>query len=487
LALALGAAAAAHPLGDPALPVLPLSDDQAARATAARAAPPRFDAPEPYEANPAGAATTAAPAFGLPAANLPASEGLDFRLGEALFDKIWVAAPSSTRASDGLGPYHNPRACADCHLNDGRGLVSDNGRGLVAHLSVPGGSPPPGIADWHSTLPDPTYGRQLQDRAAPGLAAEGRLSVTWTAVPVTLADGTTVTLRRPAYALADLAGGPLDRKLLLSPRVGPPLIGLGLLEAIPAADILALEDPTDANGDGISGRAQIVPAADGTPVLGRFGWKAGQPSLRAQTAAAFSADLGLSTPLFPDPWGDCTEQQPACRAGPHGQDPGLRDGLEVDGASLDLVTLYLRNLGVPARRGLDTAPVLRGKATFHALGCAGCHVPRHVTHRLDGRPGQSFQLIWPYTDLLLHDMGPGLADARPEARASGSEWRTPPLWGLGLTGQVGGTTQFLHDGRALSLAEAILWHGGEAQAARDGFAALPADSRAALIAFLESL
>jgi CxxC motif-containing protein (DUF1111 family) len=171
----------------------------------------------------------------------------------------------------------------------------------------------------------------------------------------------------------------------------------------------------------------------------------------------------------------------------HGQEPGSRDGLEVDAASLDLVAFYSRNLGVPERRDVADPLVLRGKEVFYTLGCTGCHTPKHVTHRLENQPEQSFQLIWPYTDLLLHDMGAGLADNRPEGRASGSEWKTPPLWGVGLTEQVSGHSQFLHDGRARSLLEAVLWHGGEAQAARDGVVALPENDRDALIKFLESL
>ncbi|HEX9857075.1 MAG TPA: di-heme oxidoredictase family protein, partial [Paracoccaceae bacterium] len=186
-------------------------------------------------------------------------------------------------------------------------------------------------------------------------------------------------------------------------------------------------------------------------------------------------------------WGDCTLAQGDCRAAPGGEDAGRRDGLEVDGQSLDLVTFYSRNLAVPARRGVDDPAVLRGKAVFHDLGCAACHQPKFVTHRLDGQPEQSFQLIWPYSDLLLHDMGEGLADHHPEARATGTEWRTPPLWGIGLTRTVSGHSQFLHDGRARSLLEALLWHGGEAQAARDGVVGLPRAEREALITFLENL
>ncbi|MDE0344839.1 MAG: c-type cytochrome, partial [Boseongicola sp.] len=221
------------------------------------------------------------------------------------------------------------------------------------------------------------------------------------------------------------------------------------------------------------------------PMLGRFGHKAGTPTLRQQAAAAFSGDIGISSPLFPAPWGECTEVQADCRAAPHG-DADDR-GFEIDAEGLDLVTFYSRNLGVPARRDVGGATVLRGKEIFHATGCPSCHRPAFVTHRLADQPEQSFQLIWPYSDMLLHDMGPGLADNRPEARATGSEWRTPPLWGVGLTEQVSGHTFFLHDGRARTLMEAILWHGGEAQPHRDAVTGMTPEDREALIKFLESL
>jgi CxxC motif-containing protein (DUF1111 family) len=312
--------------------------------------------------------------------------------------------------------------------------------------------------------------------------------VTWTETPVPLADGTVVSLRAPAYTFADPAYGAPSPDLMISPRVAPQMIGLGLLEAIPAADILAKADPDDADGDGISGRPQIVPSAEfGTPMLGRFGFKGGAPTVREQSAGAFAGDMGLSTPLHPDPWGDCTEAQPTCLDAHHGQEPGIRDGLEVDKASLDLVTFYSRNLGVPERRNIDDPEVLRGKEVFYTTGCQSCHTPKHVTNRLEDQPEQSFQLIWPYTDLLLHDMGPGLADNRPEGRATGSEWKTPPLWGIGLSPQVSGHTEYLHDGRARSLLEAILWHGGEAQSQRDTVAAMTPDDRNALLTFLGSL
>ncbi|NUB46260.1 c-type cytochrome [Fertoebacter nigrum] len=483
-------------LDDRHLSVIPRTEAEAARIRAVTAAPTDFTRPEAFEGLPAGKATVRAranaDAFSLPSGNIAFDREMDFKLGNGLFKKLWVSAPSSTLASDGLGPLYNARGCQNCHIKDGRGHApegpDDGAVSMFLRLSVPGGTGPAGIADYLATLPDPNYGEQLQDLAIAGQAAEGRMVITYTETPVTLADGSVVSLRAPSYAVADLGYGPLHPDVMLSPRVAPQMIGLGLLEAIPAADILALADPDDADGDGISGRPNIVWSVEyQVPMLGRFGLKAGAPTVRQQSAAAFAGDMGLSNPLFPDPSGECTMAQTLCRDAPAGQEPGLRDGLEVDGQSLDLVTFYSRNLGVPARRGMDDPQVLRGKAVFHDLGCAACHTPKHVTHRLHDQPEQSFQLIWPYTDLLLHDMGEGLADNRPEARATGREWRTPPLWGIGLSATVTGHSQFLHDGRARNLLEALLWHGGEAQTARDGVAALPAPDRAALIAFLESL
>ncbi|MEL6335914.1 MAG: di-heme oxidoredictase family protein, partial [Pseudomonadota bacterium] len=305
----------------------------------------------------------------------------------------------------------------------------------------------------------------------------------WEEMEIALSDGETATLRKPTWRAENLSYGPLGDDAMLSPRIAPQMIGLGLLEAIPAADILAHADPEDADGDGISGRPSIVWSRDfQRPMLGRFGLKAGAPTVREQSADAFSGDMGLSTPLHPADWGECTASQSRCRGAPGGGEP-----VEVSDEALDLVVFYSRNLAVPARRDVNDPQVLAGKRVFHESGCASCHVPKFVTHRLEGQPEQSFQLIWPYTDLLLHDMGEGLADNRPDGVATGREWRTPPLWGIGLTEAVSGHTQFLHDGRARNLLEAILWHGGEAQAARDRVAEMPKADRDALIRFLESL
>ena len=274
---------------------------------------------------------------------------------------------------------------------------------------------------------------------------------------------------------------------MMSPRVAPPMIGLGLLEAIAPEDILANADPDDADHDGISGRPNWVwSIADQKVVLGRFGWKAGEPSLDQQGGLALAGDVGVGNPMQPAALGDCTAAQSACRAALNGNSPQY-DNLEAPAKIMAQILFYARNLAVPARRDEGDPSVLEGKRLFYQSGCIGCHRPKFATRRDFEVKALAGQLIWPYTDLLLHDMGEGLADDRPEGEASGREWRTPPLWGIGLTGTVGGHTFFLHDGRARNLVEAILWHGGEAEAARDAFTKLPKEERDALLAFLNSL
>lgn len=475
---------------EPHLAVVPRTEAEAARIGRVTAPAADFATPEDFEARPAGAATSLKrvnqDAFSHASANMPFEREMDFKVGNGLFRKVWVAAPASTEASDGLGPLYNARSCQLCHLKDGRGHPpegpDDNAVSMFLRVSVPGGAPGP-IPGSHRVQPDPVYGEQLQDFSLPGVPAEYRLDVSWEEVEVALSGGERAWLRRPTWRAERLGYGPLGEGAMLSPRVAPQMIGLGLLEAVPAADILALADPEDADRDGISGRPNIVwsPEFD-RPMLGRFGLKAGAPTIRHQSAAAFSGDMGLSTSLFPAGSGECTDGQTECRAAPDGGQP-----LEVDDTAFDLVTFYSRNLAVPARRGIDDPQVLRGKRVFHGTGCIACHTPKFVTHRLADRPEQSFQLIWPYSDMLLHDMGEGLADNRPEGLADGREWRTAPLWGIGLTPTVSGHSQFLHDGRARSLLEAVLWHGGEAEAARQRVIEMPPADRAALIAFLGSL
>ncbi|WP_299377924.1 di-heme oxidoredictase family protein [uncultured Tateyamaria sp.] len=483
-------------LGDPHLNTVPRAAEEAARIATVTALATDFDAPQRFEDKPGGAATvramTNADAFSQPSGNISFEDQLDFRVGNGLFRKLWVSSPSSTLASDGLGPLYNARSCQRCHIKDGRGhppeTADDNAISMFLRVSIPGpvDASEAAIKDYIATLPEPTYGTQLQDFAVQGHAAEYRLDITYEEEVVVLADGTEVALRHPTYAAADLGYGPLHPDAMLSPRVAPQMIGLGLLEAIPAADILARADPDDLNGDGISGRPNVVWSVEhDRPMLGRFGLKAGSPTVMEQSAAAFAGDIGISSPLFPAGAGECTATQSRCRDAIHG-DKDAR-GTEIDAEGMDLVTFYSRNLAVPARRGAGDPEVLRGKQVFYATGCVACHRPSFVTHRLVDQPAQSFQLIWPYTDMLLHDMGAGLADNRPEGRANGQEWRTPPLWGIGLTKQVSGHTYFLHDGRARSLLEALLWHGGEAQAQRDTVVGMATADREALIAFLESL
>ncbi|MFL5351523.1 di-heme oxidoredictase family protein [Archangium sp.] len=440
------------------------------------------EGPEPGEELSGGETTvhdTTRNAFTLAARNLQGERRDAFFVGNALFNRNWVMAPSSTEGLDGLGPTFNAPSCAGCHFKDGRGKPptepEEKPLALLFRLSIPG-------QDAHGgPLGDPTYGGQLQPQAILGVPAEGGVAFTYTTREGTYADGTAYTLQEPHYALVDLAFGPAHPELRVSPRVAPAMVGLGLLEAIPDSALAALADPDDTNGDGISGRVNHVwDVEHGEVRVGRFGWKANQPSLRQQDAGAFRGDMGITSDLFPEE--ECTSAQQACLAAPSGGAP------ELDAQKLDAVTFYSRTLAVPARRDVDNTEVLRGRRLFRdELECAKCHVPRHETGVVEDAPELSKQVIFPYTDLLLHDMGPELADHRPDFEATGTEWRTPPLWGIGLVETVNRHTRFLHDGRARSLEEAILWHGGEAERSRERFRTLSATDRAALLRFLESL
>lgn len=481
-----------------ALPGLAAAEMTAEQRAAILAPTGDFTAAETWEALPGGSATNRKrfdrDAFSQPSANLSFAERSDFFVGNGLFRRVWVTAPSSTQAADGLGPLYNARGCQRCHLKDGRGHPPANAEDSAVSMFLRLSIPPQTEADREAlaahrlgVIPEPTYGGQLQDIAIPDQTPEGRMVITYEDVPVSLADGEVVTLRKPTYEVGDPGYGPLHPDTMLSPRIAPQMIGLGLIEAIAEEDILAMADPDDTDGDGISGKPNYAwSGAEERVMLGRFGWKAGNATIADQAAGAMAGDVGLSNPLAPFAWGDCTEAQTSCREAPNGNSPQY-DNLEAPAQVMDLIAFYSRNLAVPARRKADDPTVLRGKAQFYGAGCTGCHVPKHATQRDWPQKGLAAQLIWPYTDVLLHDMGDGLADNRPEGEASGTEWRTAPLWGIGKTERVSGHTYFLHDGRARNLTEAILWHGGEAEAAREAFRALSKEDRAALLAFLNSL
>lgn len=476
------------------LRIIPRTAEEAKRIRKVLKLGSNFSKPEKFEYMSAGAASTRRRAtshtFSDPSASISFAKELEFKIGNGFFKKLWVSSPSSTLASDGLGPLFNSRSCQSCHIKDGRGHPpansADSRNSMILGLYQFTGQEETDKGTVFQTVADPNYGSQLQDLSVAGIHAEGKLQILYRDLKRNTEDKNPTSLRYPTYKAAGLNYGPLDSDTSISARVAPQMIGLGLLEAIPSNDIIALADPHDLNDDGISGIARMVYSDEHEQfLLGRFGYKADAPTIRQQSAKAMHTDMGLSNPLYPTQWGDCSDAQETCIYAPHGGDE-MRDGFEVDEEGLKLLTFYSRNLGVPKRVNIDDPAILDGKSLFYGAGCASCHQPKFVTHRLVDQPEQSFQLIWPYSDMLLHDMGEDLADqgaSNPLTR----EWRTAPLWGIGMTEQVSGHSYFLHDGRAQNLSEAILWHGGEAQTSRDKFAAMEKNEKRNLLSFLRSL
>lgn len=422
--------------------------------------------------------------FGLPAPQLTNEERRVFEIGDSFFTNNWVTAPSTTDARDGLGPTFNAQACSSCHVRDGRGAPPDpSGQearlGLLLRLSIPGQDPTTG-----APLPDPIYGGQLQDRAVLGIEPEGTITVTYTTITGEYGDGEPYELLSPSYEITDLEFGPLAADVMIGPRLSPQVIGMGLLEAIPTASILESADPDDADGDGISGRPNMVwDQRTEQPEVGRFGWKANVTTVEQQVAGAFHGDLGVTSSLHAAE--NCPAAQTACAQAPNGSDAEAGEP-ELTDSRLGSVTFYNRTLSVPAMRDVDQDVVRDGAEAFGDLGCSSCHTPTQQTGSSDVA-ALADQTLHPYTDLLLHDMGPELADGRPDFQATGSEWRTPPLWGLGLIDEVNGDRFLLHDGRARTVEEAILWHGGEATASREAFRLADPDTRRAVLEFLEAL
>jgi len=417
-------------------------------------------------------------AFSLPARNASPAHRRSFMVGNSLFKENWVASPATVKTRQGLGPLLNALSCSSCHFKDGRAAPPSSPDeafvGLLVRLSVPGKN------SHGDAVPVPAYGGQLQHRAIVGADPEGDVRVSYEEIKGVYPDGSSYALLRPSYEFRDLKWGPLPDNTQFSPRIAPAMIGLGLLAAIRKDDLLALADADDLNGDGISGRPNFVwDYEKKSKQLGRFGWKANQPTLEQQNAGAFLGDMGVTSPLFPQQ--NCEPQDEKCLKAPALPSP------EISARDLEHMSVYTHLLAVPERRDVDKPTVKLGMKVFRRVGCQQCHVESFVTGDLPKFPELSRQKIHPFTDLLLHDMGPGLADDRDDFEANGREWRTPPLWGIGLNKSVNGHTRLLHDGRARDFEEAILWHGGESEASRRAFMESPKTERLALIKFLESL
>lgn len=433
-------------------------------------------------------------AFSFPAANLSEPERTRFVIGNSFFRRNWVEAPSSTRARDGLGPLFIARSCGGCHIQDGRGPVpgkkadgsTEEAVALLFRLSVPGKGPHGG------PNPEPNYGEQFGNEGVKGVPAEGHIEITTTPVSGQFADGTAWQLQAPSYRFTELGYGPMAEDVMVSPRLAPQVIGMGLLEAIPEAEILRNAAEQKARGGAVQGQPNYVwDNFAQKKVIGRFGWKANVGTVAHQTGAAFVNDIGITSPAFPDE--ACMPGQKACIDAPSGgNEPGKSEaGRKV----FDSVVFYQATLAPPARRGMKDPQVQHGEKLFHEAGCQQCHRPSYTTTRSPladafpqySSPALENQEIWPYTDLLLHDMGEALADGRPDFEANGRQWRTPPLWGIGMIRQVNGHTRLLHDGRADGVLEAVLWHGGEAAEQRARVIAMSAEDREALVSFVESL
>ena len=439
-------------------------------------------------------------AFSFPAANLTDEERTRFVIGNSFFRRNWVEAPASTKARDGLGPHFIARSCGGCHVQDGRGEppaifnrlgeTKDPTVALLIRLSIPG-------KDAHGgPKPEPVYGDQFNNAAIQGVSPEGRVTLRYETIKGQFADGTPYTLQKPVYGFADLGYGPMHPDVMSSPRIAPQIIGVGLLEAIAEADILANAADQAAAPGPIKGQANKVwDAPSGSMMTGRFGWKANVATIAHQTGGAFLGDMGITSRHFAHE--TCTPAQKDCLAAPSGKSgkEGAsmqgQPAVEIDDKTLADVIFYQATLAPPARRNVNDVQVQRGQALFAQAQCATCHRPSYVTKEgpfptltskaLNG------QRIWPYTDLLLHDMGERLADNRPDFGANGRQWKTPALWGTGLIKDVNGHTRLLHDGRARGVLEAVLWHGGEAEAAKDQVLKMKKADRDALVKFVESL
>lgn len=398
-----------------------------------------------------------------------------FTLGKSFFNIPWVEAPSATTARDGLGPLFNANTCISCHPGNGAGFASEK-KGIIHRSLVFRISQQVALEGfWQSGFkPDPVYGAQLSINGVHGVPFEGTPKVTYSTHDIHYPDGEKVSLRTPHYTFENLNYGPFDKTTIIAPRVALSLVGLGQIEKIPALQIIANEDPEDRDKNGISGKANRVCSLESKDpalcnYLGRFTWKASAPTVKHQVAVAMHNDMGLTTPLIAHE--NCTATQSECLQAPKGRD------IDVPMYRLDAVSFYISHLKIPAQRNPDKH--IEGAQHFNQVGCSGCHVTSFVTNENN--------VIHPFSDFLLHDMGEALSDNRSEFSAQPREWRTPPLWGLGLSKTITKHATYLHDGRAQSIEEAILWHSGEAETIIQRYKQLPRSERQNLINFLRSI
>jgi CxxC motif-containing protein (DUF1111 family) len=423
-----------------------------------------------------GVNSTSSNAFGFEIDGLSFQDLALFATGNSLFNQSWVSSPASTTARDGLGPTFNARACANCHFKDGRGKPLTSGQssnGFLMRVSMPGQN-----INGQST-PVLGYGLQIQDLSNNGIPNEAKTVVNYQVITGTFADGSTYELQKPVYNFTNEQFGSLNG-VQTSPRVGQQTIGLGFIDALPDSEITKFEDEFDIDNDGISGRANYVYNIEtSTQRLGKYGWKANAPTLKIQIVEAFHGDMGLTTTLHPD--NNCPSPQNDCVNAPDGGAP------EVSDNQLNQVLFYQASLAVPNRRNVKNESVLKGRVLFDELNCIGCHAINQQTGTSSINPIISDITIKPYSDFLLHNMGDALADNRADFRANGNEWRTQPLWGIGLISTVNGHTNLLHDGRARNAEEAILWHGGEAEQSKTDYTNLSANQRQQMLDFINSL
>jgi CxxC motif-containing protein (DUF1111 family) len=410
--------------------------------------------------------------FSLPIKGLISTEVTKFMVGNSLFRSNWVQSPASVEKMQGLGPLFNARSCAACHFNDGRSAPTEEngvlGTGLLFRISI--------LKDGHF-IDHPVYGDQIQPQGILNVRAEATPMVKYEEINGKYLDGSIYKLQKPTYWVEKYQYGNIEEKLFISPRVAPQMIGLGLIEAIPEKQILNNSDEYDKDGDGISGRANFI-FLNGKKFIGRFGWKANRPSILIQNSAALLGDLGVTSSLHPKQ--NCYPSQTDCLKA-HSISRS-----EISDDDLNSLNFYTQTLGVPKKRNSLDLEVINGEKVFKKIGCLNCHVSVYKTGT--SAIGQfTNQLIYPYSDFLLHDMGDELADNRPDFLASGKEWKTPPLWGIGLLKIVNRHQNLLHDGRARNVEEAILWHDGEAKKSQSEFIKLTKTERNEVIKFIESL